>query len=128
MNNLNSILIEGTLVADPKLSYDATGKVRCNFTLESSRRVKGEADAASSTVTIRLPICTAGRQAEVCREYLKKGRGVRVVGRIDQRIVSPEVAQRNPVEGPMLFIAAEHVEFRPQLQQRKTEHEQAQEL
>jgi single-strand DNA-binding protein len=51
------------------------------------------------------------RLAEVCGEYLKKGRGVRVVGRLRQdRWNSPEGQPRSKVS-----IVAEHVEFKPQI-------------
>jgi len=52
----------------------------------------------------------------VCIEYLKKGRGVRVVGRLDTAI-----------ETGALIITAEHVEFKPQFKQREEEHSAAQE-
>ena len=51
------------------------------------------------------------RLAEVCGEYLKKGRGVRVVGRLKQdRWTDPEGKPHSRI-----FILAEHVEFKPQL-------------
>jgi single-strand DNA-binding protein len=47
----------------------------------------------------------------VCGEYLKKGRGVRVVGRLKQdRWTDPDGKPRSRVE-----IVAEHVEFKPQI-------------
>ena len=56
-------------------------------------------------------VTTWARLAEVCGEYLKKGRGVRVVGRLKQdRWTSPEGQGRSKVS-----IVAEHVEFKPQL-------------
>jgi single-strand DNA-binding protein len=55
-------------------------------------------------------VTTWSRLAEVCGEYLKKGRGVRVVGRLKQdRWTTPEGQARSKVE-----IVAEHVEFKPQ--------------
>jgi single-strand DNA-binding protein len=46
----------------------------------------------------------------VCGEYLKKGRGVRVVGRLKQdRWTDPDGKPHSRVE-----IVAEHVEFKPQ--------------
>ena len=49
------------------------------------------------------------RLAEVCKEYLAKGRGVRVVGRLKQdRWEDPEGKTRSKVH-----IVAEHVEFKP---------------
>ena len=56
-------------------------------------------------------VTTWSRLAEVCGEYLKKGRGVRVVGRLKQdRWTSPEGQGRSKIS-----IVAEHVEFKPQL-------------
>jgi len=55
-------------------------------------------------------ITTWSRLAEVCGEYLKKGRGVRIVGRLRQdRWNDPEGKPRSRIE-----IVAEHVEFKPQ--------------
>ena len=56
-------------------------------------------------------VSTWTRLAEVCGEYLKKGRGVRVVGRLKQdRWTDPDGKPHSRVE-----IVAEHVEFKPQL-------------
>jgi single-strand DNA-binding protein len=56
-------------------------------------------------------VTTWTRLAEVCGEYLKKGRGVRVVGRLKQdRWTDPEGKPRSRI-----YVIAEHVEFKPQL-------------
>ena len=50
------------------------------------------------------------RLAEVCGEYLKKGRGVRVVGRLKQdRWTDADGKRHSRIE-----IVTEHVEFKPQ--------------
>jgi len=55
-------------------------------------------------------VSTWARLAKVCGEYLKKGRGVRVVGRLRQdEWTDPEGKPRSRIE-----IVAEHVEFKPQ--------------
>ena len=55
-------------------------------------------------------VSTWTRLAEVCGEYLKKGRGVRVVGRLKQdRWTDPDGKPHSRVS-----IVAEHVEFKPQ--------------
>ena len=60
-------------------------------------------------------VTTWARLAEVCGEYLKKGRGVRVVGRLKQdRWTSPEGQTRSKIT-----IVAEHVEFKPQVKKDK---------
>jgi len=54
-----------------------------------------------------------------CAQYLKKGRGVRVVGRLKQdRWVDPEGKQKAKVK-----IVAEHVEFKAQKQGIKKDEE-----
>jgi single-strand DNA-binding protein len=63
------------------------------------------------------------RLAEVCGEYLKKGRGLRVVGRLKQdHWTDPEGKPRSRV-----LIVAEHVEFKPQLKGKDGEEKPAEE-
>ena len=47
--------------------------------------------------------------AEVCAEYLKVGRGVRVVGRLDRD------------EDGSVYLLAEHVEFKPMMRRNTNE-------
>src|SRR5690242_11442634 len=99
MNNLNSVLIEGALVADPELSYTAKGTAECKFTIEVMRSWKQDEEEQNEKSFFDVTCRT--RLAEVCAEYLKKGRGVRVVGRLRR----PTVTE--------FTIVAEHVEFKP---------------
>jgi single-strand DNA-binding protein len=109
MNNLNSVLIEGNLVRDPELKYTPKGAAVCSFALASNRYFKQ--DEETQKEVSYFDITTWSRLAEVCGEYLKKGRGVRVVGRLKQdRWTNPEGQGRSKVS-----IVAEHVEFKPQL-------------
>ncbi len=100
MNNLNSVLLEGFLVSDPELSYTEKGAAVCRFKLENYRTVKVEGQDLVEEV-FYFAVDTHLRLAEVCAEHLKKGRGVRVVGRLKQ-------------ETEKVVIVAEHVEFKPQ--------------
>ena len=109
LNNLNSILIEGNLVRDPELKYSPKGSAVCTFALASNRFFKQD-DETQKEVSY-FEVTTWARLAEVCGEYLKKGRGVRVVGRLKQdRWTDPEGKPHSRI-----FILAEHVEFKPQL-------------
>jgi single-strand DNA-binding protein len=109
MNNLNSILIEGNLVRDPELAYTAKGTAVCKFTVACNRTWKQEEELQKEVSFFDVSAWT--RLAEVCGEYLKKGRGVRVVGRLKQdRWTDPDGKGRSKV-----FIVAEHVEFKPQI-------------
>ena len=107
MNNLNSILLEGNLVRDPELKYTEKGTAVCHFSVASNRYFKQD-DEKQEEVSY-FDITVWSRLAEVCNEYLSKGRGVRVVGRLKQdRWEDSEGKTRYKVH-----IIAEHVEFKP---------------
>jgi single-strand DNA-binding protein len=107
MDNLNSILIEGNLVRDPELSYTPKGTAVCKFAVECKRNFKEGEETVKETSFFEVSTWT--RLAEVCAEYLKKGRGVRVVGRLKQdRWTDADGKTHDRV-----FIVAEHVEFKP---------------
>lgn len=109
LNNLNSVLLEGNLVRDPELSYTAAGKPVCRFSVASNRFYK-QGEETQKEVSF-FDVTTWAKLAEVCNEYLTKGRGVRVVGRLKQdRWQDAEGRTRSRVQ-----IVAEHVEFKPQL-------------
>jgi single-strand DNA-binding protein len=109
MNNLNSILIEGNLVRDPELSYTPKGTAVCKFSVACNRAWKQEEELQKEVSFFEVSAWT--RLAEVCGEYLKKGRGVRVVGRLKQdRWTDADGKAHSRVH-----IIAEHVEFKPQL-------------
>ena len=115
MNNLNSLLIEGNLVKDPELSYTPKGTAVCKFTVASNRFFKQEQETQKEVSY--FDVTTWARLAEVCGEYLKKGRGVRVVGRLKQdRWTDPDGKTRSRI-----FVVAEHVEFKPQLKNKDGE-------
>jgi single-strand DNA-binding protein len=109
MNNLNSLLIEGNLVRDPELSYTPKGTAMCKFSVACNRFFKQEQETQKEVSF--FDVTTWARLAEVCGEYLKKGRGVRVVGRLKQdRWTDPDGKSHSRV-----IVIAEHVEFKPQL-------------
>ena len=83
MNNLNSVLIEGNLTKDPDVNRTNNGTFVSTFPLARNRYYKAD-DELKEEVSF-IDIETWGRLAENCYEYLKKGRGVRVVGRLKQQ-------------------------------------------
>ncbi len=108
MNNLNSVLIEGNLTKDPELAYTPKGTPVCRFSIATNRFYKQEEEYQKEVSYFDVTVWA--KQAEICSEYLKKGRGVRVVGRLKQdRWQNQEGDNRSKV-----LIIAEHVEFRPQ--------------
>ena len=107
MNNLNSILIEGNLVRDPLLRSTPKGIPVCTFTLASHRFLKQ--DSGFEEEVSFFDVETWAKLAESCSNRGRKGRGVRVVGRLKQD-------RWNGSDGKThtrVAIVAEHVEFRP---------------
>jgi len=108
MNNLNSILIEGNLVRDPLLRSTSKGTQVCTMSLASNRFYKQ--DTGFEKEVSFFDVETWARLAEACYAKGKKGRGVRVVGRLKQdRWTDAEGKPHSRVS-----IVAEHVEFRPE--------------
>jgi single-strand DNA-binding protein len=107
MNSLNSILLEGNLVRDPESKTLPTGSQVCNFAVASDRFFK-QNDTLEKEVSY-FDVEAWSRLGQNCVDNLKKGRGVRVVGRLRQdRWTDPEGKTRSKVK-----IVAEHVEFKP---------------
>ena len=108
MNNLNSILIEGNLVRDPLLRSTSKGTQICTMSLASNRYYKQ--DSGFEKEVSFFEVETWARLAEACYNKGRKGRGVRVVGRLKQD-------RWNGADGKphsRITIVAEHVEFRPE--------------
>ena len=72
---MNVIILTGRLTRDPELKFGQSGKAYSRFTLAVDRPMqKGEADFIN---------CVAfGKTAELIGEYLRKGRKVGVIGRL----------------------------------------------
>jgi single-strand DNA-binding protein len=96
MNSLNSVLLEGNLVANPEEIRNGV----CGFTFESFRYNKVDGDRVYEKEVSRFDVEVSGDLGKRCYDELVKGRGVRVVGRLKQTS-----------EG--VRIIAEHVEFKP---------------
>jgi len=108
MNNLNSILIEGNLVKDPQLRTTPKGTSVCTFSLASNRFFKQ--DSGFEKEVSFFEVETWAKLAEACSNRGKKGRGVRVVGRLKQDRWTGNDGKAHS----RVAIVAEHVEFRPE--------------
>jgi single-strand DNA-binding protein len=108
MNNLNSILIEGNLVRDPQTRTTAKGTAVSTFSIASNRYYKQDSELEKEVSFFDVE--TWSKLAENVGNLGKKGRGVRVVGRLKQdRWTGTDGKQHSRVT-----IVAEHVEFRPE--------------
>jgi single-strand DNA-binding protein len=109
MNQLNSILIEGNLVSDPELSYSTKGTAICKFVVGNNRSWKEDEKVVKEVSFFAIE--AFARQAEVCGEFLEKGRGVRVAGRLKQDRWTDADGKNNS----RIVIICEHCEFKPQI-------------
>lgn len=82
--SVNKAILIGRLGKDPELNYTAGGKAVAKFSLATSERWTGQ-DGQKNETTTWHNIVAWGRQAELCKEYLAKGREVYIEGRIDNR-------------------------------------------
>ncbi|MDR0512425.1 MAG: single-stranded DNA-binding protein [Treponema sp.] len=117
MNNLNSILIEGNIVRDPLLRNTPKGSSVCSFSIASNRYYKQGSGFEKEVGFFEVE--TWGKLAEACAEHGRKGRGVRVVGRLKQdRWLGSDGKNHTRVA-----IVAEHVEYRSDF--KKAENQQS---
>lgn len=82
--SVNKAILIGRLGKDPELNYTAGGKAVAKFSLATSERWTGQ-DGQKNESTTWHNIVAWGKQAELCKEYLAKGREVYIEGRIDNR-------------------------------------------
>lgn len=75
------IIIAGYLGRDPEMRYTESGTPVTNFSVATTRRWSNKDDQQQEE-TAWFRISAWGRQAEVCNEYLSKGRPVLVEGRL----------------------------------------------
>ena len=109
MNQLNSLILEGNLVRDAVLSEPAPGFKKCLFTMGVNRFYKNKKNEDVDEASF-FDVEAYGKMAEYCSEKAKKGRGVRVVGRLKQdtwKDTSGKTASR-------IYVVAEHIEYKPE--------------
>lgn len=75
------VVIVGNLGRDPELRYTATGTPVANFPVATNRRWT-DTDGNTNEETTWFRVSVFGRQAEICNQYLEKGRVVLCEGEI----------------------------------------------
>lgn len=85
MAGVNKVILVGNLGADPEVRYATSGSAVTNFRIATSEewRDKNSGDRQSRTEWHR--IVAFGRLAEICGEFLHKGKQVYVEGRLQTR-------------------------------------------
>ena len=81
MANLNKVLLMGNLTRDPELKYTAKGTAVGEISLAINHVWNNDAGQKQEETTF-VDITLWGRRAELAQQYLAKGRGCLVEGRL----------------------------------------------
>ena len=104
--DINHVVIVGRLTRDPDLSYTQSGSAVCRFSVAVNRS-SGPAAEGQEDTTSFFNVVAWNKTAELCKEYLSKGKQVGIDGRLQQRRWSgTDGAKRSSVE-----IVANNVQF-----------------
>ena len=100
MNDLNNVLVEGRITFEPTTRETKKGTMVTTFSIASNSFYAGVEEVSY------FEIVCFGKTAEIAYEYSKKGRGVRVTGRMKQERWEQDNNKRQKV-----VIIASHVEY-----------------
>jgi single-strand DNA-binding protein len=81
MANLNKVMLMGNLTRDPELRYTPKGTAVTDISMAINRIWNNEQNQRQED-TIFVEVTLWGRQAEIAQQYLSKGRGVFIEGRL----------------------------------------------
>ena len=84
MASYNICILMGNLTKEPKLRYLPNGTPVCNFNIAVNRVYTDSNGEKQEDVTF-VDVVAWQRLAEVCGEYLSKGKPVFIEGRLQQR-------------------------------------------
>lgn len=104
--SLNKTFLIGNLTRDPELKYTASGKPVANFGLAVNRTYKDTNGEKVDDVCF-VDIVAWDRLAEVCGEFLAKGKPVFIEGRLQYRSWEAEDGGKRS----KLEIVAQNIQF-----------------
>ncbi|HKV53603.1 MAG TPA: single-stranded DNA-binding protein [Candidatus Binataceae bacterium] len=82
--SVNKVILVGNLGRDPEVRTTPSGQSVCNFSLATTERYTDRAGQQRDQ-TEWHNVVVWGKQADLCGQYLKKGRQVYVEGRLTTR-------------------------------------------
>ena len=85
MKSVNRVILVGNLGSDPEVRYTKEGKAVAVLSLATNESFKGQ-DGEKKEVTDWHAVVVWGQQAEICKQYLKRGSLVLVEGRMKSRL------------------------------------------
>jgi single-strand DNA-binding protein len=111
MISYNKVILIGNLTKDPEIRYTPNGTAVASFRLAVNRRYK-QGDEFKEEVCY-IDIVVFGKQAESCGQYLNKGSGVIVEGRLQEKRWDTEDGQKRSKHE----VVAQTVRFMPKRQE-----------
>ncbi|MBL7081497.1 MAG: single-stranded DNA-binding protein [Candidatus Omnitrophica bacterium] len=84
MPSLNRVFLIGNLTRDPELRYTPIGTAVVNLRLAINRRFRDKSGELRQDVCY-VTVVTWNKQAELCNQYLQKGKPIFVEGRLQFR-------------------------------------------
>lgn len=85
MKDLNMIFLMGNLTRDPELRYTPNGQAVASFAVATNRYWTDKESGEKKDSVEYTDIVVWGKMAENVANYLKKGRRVHVIGRLQTR-------------------------------------------
>jgi single-strand DNA-binding protein len=109
MASLNKVILIGNLTRDPELKFTAAGKPVASFGLAVNRRPFKNDTGESVEGVDFFNISVFDRQAETAHQYLKKGSGVAIEGRLRYHSWETDEGQKRSA----VDVVAQNVQFLP---------------
>src|SRR5512141_339159 len=108
MTSFNKVILLGNLTRDPEVRYTPNGSAVASFAIAINRKYKHGEETKEEVSYIDIVVF--GKQAEACGQYLNKGDGILVDGRLQQRRWDDKETgqKRSKVE-----VVAQSVNFMP---------------
>ncbi|MCX7919440.1 MAG: single-stranded DNA-binding protein [bacterium] len=112
MANLNRVTLIGNLTKDPEIRFTPNGTQVLSFDLAVNHRYKDQSgNFQDETLFIRVVVW--GKQADICKQFLAKGKSVFVEGRLRSRSWETQDGQkRTTIEvqaSPMSVLPIEKI-------------------
>lgn len=84
MASVNKVILIGNLGSDPETRHTQSGQTVANFSMATNEQWTSK-DGERNERTEWHRIVVWGRQAEICEQYLRKGKQIYVEGRLQTR-------------------------------------------
>lgn len=92
---INKVILIGNLGADPEVRFTPSGQAVANFRIATSESWTDKSSGQKQERTEWHRIVVWGKLAELCGEYLKKGRQCYVEGRLQTREWTDKEGKKN---------------------------------